>query len=43
MKIPKMRRAILHFSTCGITFAAACAADAYAFLFDQLGMKLPRL
>jgi hypothetical protein len=68
MKIQKIRRSILHFSSCFITFGVAAypaifmatgesahaghgigsalsirvnqQADAYAFLFDQLGTKL---
>ena len=35
MKIQKMRRAILHFSSCCITFGVACAADPGAPVSEQ--------
>jgi hypothetical protein len=49
MKIQKMRRSILHFSSCFITFGVACAADPGAPVSEQhavsnvyLGMELPQ-
>jgi hypothetical protein len=47
MKIQKIRRSILLYSIGFITFGVTSIrvnqqADAYSFLFDQLGMKLPQ-
>ncbi|HZE44571.1 MAG TPA: hypothetical protein VE058_12335 [Steroidobacteraceae bacterium] len=47
MKIQTLRRSILLYSICFISFGVASIrvnqqAVAYAFLFDRLGMKLPQ-